>query len=142
MTQSSKVASLASPREVFERLVYGVADSKWDEVLELYAEDAVLEHPLARPPTPPRIEGQEQIRKHFAAAADTSGGRLDAQPHNVVIYETLDPEVIVGEFEYHTQIDGRLFTAPNIFVMRVRDGRIVSSRNYLDHQAFTEAAAS
>ena len=36
-----------SPRELFEQLIQGVSEQRWDELADLYAEDAVVEHPFA-----------------------------------------------------------------------------------------------
>ncbi|MCW2931869.1 MAG: hypothetical protein JWM19_2831 [Actinomycetia bacterium] len=55
---------------------------------------------------------------------------------NVVIHEATDPEVIVAEFEYQGTTDvGEPYALPAIFVLRVRNGEIVSSREYHDHLA-------
>jgi uncharacterized protein len=61
---------------------------------------------------------------------------------NVTIHETTDPEVIVAEFEYQgTSPDtGEPYALPAIFVLRVRNGEIVSSRDYHDHLASARAA--
>src|ERR1700689_4653087 len=54
---------------------------------------------------------------------------------NVTIHETTDPEVIVAEFEYQGTAagTGEPYALPGIFVLRVRNGEIVSSRDYFDH---------
>jgi limonene-1,2-epoxide hydrolase len=54
---------------------------------------------------------------------------------NITIHETTDPEVIVAEFECQGTVadTGVPFALPGIFVLRVRDGEIVSSRDYFDH---------
>jgi ketosteroid isomerase-like protein len=60
---------------------------------------------------------------------------------NVTIHETTDPEVIVAEFEYQGTTDAdEPYALPAIFVMRVRDGEIVSSRDYHDHLASARVA--
>jgi uncharacterized protein len=65
-----------------------------------------------------------------------AGPRPRRQVGNVTIHETADPEVIVAEFEYQgTTETGEPYALPAIFVMRVRDGEIVSSRDYHDHLA-------
>ena len=48
---------------------------------------------------------------------------------------TTDPEVIVAEFEYQGTVaeTEEPFVLPGIFVLRVRDGEIISSRDYFDH---------
>lgn len=45
---------------------------------------------------------------------------------------TGDPEVVIGEFEYHrcSANNPEPFVMPNIFVLRVRNGFIVESRDY------------
>ena len=57
------------------------------------------------------------------------------------VFYTTDPEVIVAEFEYQgTVVDtGEPFSLPCIFVVRVRDGHIVASRDYIDYLASARA---
>jgi len=133
----SEIIASASPREVFERLIHGVSEKRWEELPALYAEDAVVEHPFAIP-EPSRLVGREQLREHFAAGA---GIPVEMEARNVVVHETKDPEVIVAEFEYHGQsiTTGRTFTVAEIWVVRARDGRIVASRDYGNHLAFAVA---
>lgn len=119
-----------SPREVFLRLIDGVSTRRGAEVADLYAEDAVVTHPFALP-HPTRHVGREALRAHFEAGARVD---RDMRPRNVIVHETADPEVIVAEFEYHGTVPpGRTFTFPCIFVLRVRDGLIVESRDYANH---------
>jgi uncharacterized protein len=126
-----------SPRKVFESLLHGIADGRWHQLADLYAEDAVVELPFA-PGSPTRLEGREAIRAHFTAAA---GGPLRLRASNLVIHETADPELIIAEFEYHGQVvtTGRTFQVSNIQVLRIRNGQIVSSRDYHDHPALAAA---
>ena len=67
--------------------------------------------------------------------ASTSGPRLHRRAANIVVHETADPEVVVAEFEYQGTVadTGEPFVLPGIFVLRVRAGEIVSSRDYFDH---------
>jgi uncharacterized protein len=124
-----------TPREVFERLVDGVTHGRWDELPGLYAEDAVVVHPFA--PAEP-LRGREALRRHFAAGA---GMNLAMTARDVVVHQTGDPEVIIGEFAYAGEVTttGRPFTVHNVFVLRVRDGLITRSRDYADHLAFAAA---
>lgn len=121
-----------SPRDVFLALVNGVAEGRWEELPELYAERTDVVHPFD-PLRAPALRTREELREHFAPT-DT-GRRLIRRPANITIHETTDPEVIVAEFEYQGTVaeTGEEFALPGIFVMRVRDGRIVSSRDYFDH---------
>ncbi|HEY8457312.1 MAG TPA: nuclear transport factor 2 family protein [Actinopolymorphaceae bacterium] len=123
---------MKEPRAVFQALLDGVTGKKWSLLPELYAEDCVVEHPFLG--FGQRMEGRDRIRKHFEFA---SGIPLQLRARNVVVHQTVDPEVIVAEFEYHGEVTttGRTFVAPCIFVMRVRDGLIVESRDYANHLA-------
>ncbi|WP_433234165.1 nuclear transport factor 2 family protein [Actinomadura nitritigenes] len=132
------MSEFATPRAVFQRLIDGVTARRPDGLPQLYAEDAVVVHPFARPAS--RLEGREALREHFAQLETLP---VEMTARNVVVHQTADPEVIVAEFEYagRNTETGRDFVVPNVFVMRVRDGRIVESRDYAHHQAFEEAMA-
>lgn len=53
------------------------------------------------------------------------------------MHETADPEVVIGEFVYDVRVSGtgNEFEVGAIFVLRVRDGLIVTSRDYTNHLA-------
>lgn len=129
MTNSS-----LSPREVFEQLVSDIAEGRRDQLHLLYAEDAIVDHPNDLP-HPSRLVGREALREHFA-----QGGwlRMSMQASNIVVHETKDPEVIIAEFDYDRELldNGRKFTTSQIFVMRIRDGLIVESRDYTNPAGF------
>ena len=126
------MAAPASPREVFLALVNGVADGRWEELPSLYAEQTNVVHPFDPLGSAP-LRSREELREHFRPTEATP--RLRRRPVNIRIHETTDPEVIVAEFEYRgsTVDTGEAFTLPAIFVLRVRDGEIVESRDYFDH---------
>ena len=125
------------PSQVFARLSQGITDQRWLELAELYAEDVVVDMPFAAP-TPTRLHGREEVRTHFAAAAQ---GPLSLEARNVRVHETADPEVIVAEFDYVGRVatTGTNFRVANIQVLRIRDGLIVESRDYHDHLALAHA---
>jgi ketosteroid isomerase-like protein len=120
-----------SPSEVLETLMQGIADQAWQKLHELYAEDTVVEHPFALP-VPRRTEGREAIRKHFA---DFAAAPLKLKVCNMIVRQTVDPEVAVAEWDYDGVMTttGRTFRVSNVQVSRVRDGRIVASRDYHNH---------
>ena len=125
-----------SPRDVFLALVNGVAEERWEELPDLYAEQTDVVHPFD-PLRGPALRTREELREHFKPTG--SGPRLDRRAAGITIHETTDPEVIIAEFEYRGTVveTGESFAQPGIFVLRVRDGEIVSSRDYFDH--FTTA---
>jgi uncharacterized protein len=118
-----------SPTEVFDQLSRGIAESRWHELADLYAENAVVDMPMH--PRRVHIEGRDGIRQHFEAAA----GSIELRPHNIIVHTTADPEVVIAEFEYHGRdpANGSTFNVANVQVLRVRDGQIVSTRDYHDH---------
>jgi ketosteroid isomerase-like protein len=136
MPENPGSSHVPGPREVFERLINGIASGAWHDLADLYAPDVVVELPLALP-SPMRIEGQEEIRGHFTSRP----GLMTLRPRDIVVHETADPEVIVAEFAYDGQVtaSGRRFTGSNVQVLRVRDGRIVASRDYHDHFRMNQA---
>ena len=121
-----------SPREVFLALVDGVAEERWADLPGLYARETEVVHPFD-PLRGPALRTREDLREHFRPAGDSP--RLRRRAAGITIHETTDPEVIVAEFEYRGTVDGtgEPFALPGIFVLRVRDGEIVSSRDYFDH---------
>jgi ketosteroid isomerase-like protein len=121
---------MSTPREVFRQLVDGMTGKKWEQLPELFAEDVVIYHPLSTGPEA-RIEGREKVREHFARMA---GFDADLRIDGIVVHETTDPEVVVCEQILHTTFGGKEVSLPGIRVMRVRDGLIVSSRDYGNRQ--------
>ncbi|WP_426503138.1 nuclear transport factor 2 family protein [Dactylosporangium sp. McL0621] len=121
-----------TPREVFLALVDGIAGERWDELPGLYAERTDVTHPL-HPLRVPALRTRDELREHFRPPG--AGPRLRRRVSDVVVHETADPEVIVAEFAYRGVVEdtGEQFTQPAILVLRVRDGEIVESRDYLDH---------
>jgi ketosteroid isomerase-like protein len=120
------------PREVFLALVHGVADGRWDELPDLYAEQTHVVHPFD-PLRGAALRTRDELREHFRPT--DAGPRLNRRPANITIHETTDPEVIIAEFEYQGTVadTGEPFALPAVFVLRVRNGEIVSSRDYFDH---------
>jgi ketosteroid isomerase-like protein len=124
----------ATPREVVERvhrlaMVYDIEGEA-----DLFAPDGVLEWPFAPAGAPRRLQGREEIRAvlgPLARRVRQAGTRMTGF-HNVVVHETLDPEVIIVEFEAHGEVEatGSTYELPYIQVFRVRDGEIVWFRDY------------
>jgi uncharacterized protein len=125
-----------SPSAVARRLIQGITEERWAELPDLYAEDVVVELPFS--PDRTVIRGRTGIAEHFGAAPDRP---LRLAASDIVVHETADPELVVVEYDYHGEATttGRTFTVSNVLIMRVRDGRIVSSRDFHDHHAIGAA---
>ncbi len=135
--------NVMSPEEVFHRLVDGVSrlmsgdTSQVDALADLYAEPTHVTHPMAPGLAP--LTSRADLRRHFAAAsAQARGMRFRAA--DIRVHHTADPEVIVAEFSYRGDPPAGSLAVRCIFVLRVCDGRIVESRDYIDHGAFARAA--
>ncbi|NUW36635.1 nuclear transport factor 2 family protein [Nonomuraea sp. SMC257] len=126
------MSQVPTPREVFLALVNGVAEGRWNELPDLYAERTHVTHPF-HPLRVAALRTRDELREHFRPTGE--GPRLRRRATDITIHETTDPEVIVAEFAYQGTVEetGEPFTLPGIFVLRVRDGEIVSSRDYFDH---------
>ena len=97
----------------------GVADGRFEELPDLYAEQTNVGHPFD-PLRAPAARSREEIREHFGLRAGSRPADAGQRPRprrrvgNVVIHETTDPEVIVAEFEYRgpTRTAGRRMRCP------------------------------
>lgn len=133
-----------TPEQVFRRLVDGVAAlvagdaTQVDALTDLYAEATNVVHPLV--PDAPPLRSRDDVRRHFARTAVAARG-LRFSAEGVRLQRGADPEVLVAEFTYRGTGPAGAIAAPCVFVMRVRAGRIVESRDYIDHAAFARAAA-
>ncbi|HEY2063013.1 MAG TPA: nuclear transport factor 2 family protein [Amycolatopsis sp.] len=131
----AELADRKSPLGVFQRLCFGVSDARWAELPDLYAEQTDVRHPFL--PNAPLLKTRDDLRAHFASAGEL-GIRMQAT--DLVTYQPTDPEVIIGEFAYEGELGGKPLRINNIFVVRVRDGLIVESRDYGDHLGLAATA--
>ncbi|MFJ9953593.1 nuclear transport factor 2 family protein [Kitasatospora sp. NPDC091207] len=84
-----------SPREVAARLLEGLGNQDWDTLRDLYAEDVVIDWPLALP-TPARVRGKDALRQ----ALQKGWAMLDLRLSLTRLHETTDPEVVIAEYDY------------------------------------------
>lgn len=108
-----------------------------NELAACYAERTDVRHPF-NPVGDTPLSSRAKVREHFGAGGSPAG----VESYDVVadhVYQTADPEVVIYEFQYAGVVGGRAFTLPCIFVVRVRDGEIVESRDYVDHVAAARA---
>ena len=129
-----------TPEEVFLKLVRGIGDRELAALPELYAERTDVRHPM-NPYGDHPLLSRDALREHFGGTGPRATEVIRFQPDNLRIHRTADPEVIVAEFDYVGTViaTGEPFSVSNVFVLRVRDGLIVESRDYIDHVAMTRA---
>ncbi|MGA5305713.1 nuclear transport factor 2 family protein [Nucisporomicrobium flavum] len=128
-------------REVVTRILQASLDQDIDGFVALLAPDAHLEWPYRPPGAPAGLRGRTEIRAHLAQVAGTFV-RFDRH-RDVVMHETLDPEVIIVEYEADGTLipTGAPFRQTVISVWRVRDGQVVFCRDYINPLPLIEAHA-
>lgn len=125
-----------TPKEIWEIQHKLVLNFDVDQHAELFAEDGVWEFPRAPQGSKVKLEGRDAIREWVIENAKSSqeAGHRVLGYDEVVIHETADPSVIVVEFDLHGEVThtGERFRRSYVQVLRVRDGKIVSLRDYFN----------
>jgi ketosteroid isomerase-like protein len=125
-----------TPAAVFDQVRSRVLAFDGAGYASLFAPDAVVEFPFGVPGLPGRLEGRDQIRRYVSSKMElaVSAGRRFLAYHDLVIHQTLDPEVIVVEFEAEGEdvSNDRQYRLRYLQIFRIRDGLIVSMRDYVD----------
>ncbi|MFI1991806.1 nuclear transport factor 2 family protein [Actinoplanes sp. NPDC020271] len=129
-------------RQVVERMLVAGRNSDVDTVVELMAPDGYIEWPYRPAGVPGRLAGRAQIREFLTRTA--KGFIRFHEYRDVVIHETLDPEVTIVEYAAHGTVipTGAPFEQVVIAVFRVREGHVVSYRDYLNPLPLAEARAT
>ena len=123
-------------REIFERHVYAAAISRDPTAYAaMFTEDGVFEAPLVPDghPLPRRMVGRDAIRAGTGAYQRDPAyqGTVNFEQSGYVLHETADPDVFIAEID--TVFDGaggQRTTMSLVKIFRVRDGQIVSLRDY------------
>jgi hypothetical protein len=136
------VVMTATSREVVERVLRAGLEMDTDTFVGLLAPDAYIEWPYRPEGVPGRLEGREQIREFMTTQAQ--GLVRFEEYRNTVIHETADSEVVIVEYDAHGTVlaTGAPLHQPIIAVLRVRDGLVVSYRDYLNPLVLAETLAS
>jgi uncharacterized protein len=122
-----------TPADVLARRSQLILNGDADGFAALFAPDAVIESSFAGPPgTPMRLQGREAIREYSR--------RIMASPLRLEnfevaeLYQTQDPEVVITEMRAKGTVTttGRSFTTTSVQIIRIREGRIVHSRDFAD----------
>jgi hypothetical protein len=129
-------------RAIVERLLRAARDSDVDAAVGLMAPDGYIEWPFRPPGVPARRQGHAAIRRHLTEVAD---GFVRLQEYrNEVVHETADQEVVIVEYDAHGTVvrTGAPFDQSVIAVFRVRDGQVLSYRDYINPLPLVEAFAT
>ena len=132
----------ATAREAVEQLLRASRAQDTEAFVTLFAADGYVEWPYRLEGFPGRVAGRDQIRDFLTAQAN--GLVKFDEYRNTVIHETTDPEVVIVEYEAHGTVipTGAPLHQTIIAVVRVRDGLVVSYRDYLNPLVLAETLAA
>ncbi|GAB1690181.1 nuclear transport factor 2 family protein [Krasilnikovia sp. M28-CT-15] len=125
-----------TPKELYERYVWTGMSRDAQAQAALFTPDGVFEAPLlpADSPAPRRMQGHDELGPGLAAYHRLAAGerRADPQRSRFVWHTTDDPDVFIAEVDTVMTGEGPDLTISLVQILRVRDGRIASLRDYFD----------
>jgi ketosteroid isomerase-like protein len=127
-------------RDVWEHLVSHQVTRDIDGWLDCFAVDGIMEWPFKLKGVPARLEGREAIRASVGPVwerATKANRRITGHEH-VVFHQTTDPEVAIVEFDMLGETVRGPFRQTMVYLMHVRDGRVVLLREFVDTAALIE----
>lgn len=130
---------MTTPREMVE-LVRKMVEGRDGVVFaELFADDGVLEYPFAAPGFPSVYKGRPTIRELVGRMSEARH-LFDIHEVTATVHETDDPEVVVAEIAHHghSHVTNRPYEALALGIIRVRDGKIVHYRDYMNPLSMAE----
>lgn len=118
-----------TPQQVFQALAAALSNSDWETAAKLYAENVAVTNRFD-PQGPTVRTGREAVREFFHGL----GNHLDSVTVvDTVLTPAADPEVVTAEFALvaATTEQAQQFRLPAIFVLRVQQGLIIESHDYI-----------
>lgn len=127
-------------RELVDRitLLRNGDSNQVDPLASLYAVDAHVTHPFHPDQASSATVGRESLRAHFATLP-RAGVSVSSSVADWKLHTTSDPAVVIAEFRYEGSFGQRPLNTRCVFVVRVVEGLIVESRDYIDHIASARA---
>jgi len=132
--------STTTPRDVWEKAVSYQKTRDIDGWLDSFAADGVMEWPFRLNGLPARAEGREAIRAAVGPIwerAKKTNRRITGH-ERVVFHQTTDPEIAIVEFDIVGETASDAFRQPVMYLLRIRDGRILLLRDYVDTASLNE----
>ncbi|HEY8944616.1 MAG TPA: nuclear transport factor 2 family protein [Polyangiaceae bacterium] len=127
-------------REVWEQLVSHQLTRDLDGWVNCFAVDGVMEWPFKLKGVPPRLDGQAAIRAALGPVWERAKqtNRRILGHERVVFHETLDPELAIVEFDIVGDTVHGPFRQAVVYLLRVRNGRVLLLREFVDTVALNE----
>jgi ketosteroid isomerase-like protein len=123
---------------VVERALQFVLDYDLNSYLDLFDPNGTLEFPFAPPGVPATMKGRDQIRSALLPLWERAwnAGWRSTGYSPIVVHETLNPQLVVAEFDLYGEVagTGETFQLAFVQIYRIKDGRIVSLRDYWNPQ--------
>ncbi|TMR06320.1 nuclear transport factor 2 family protein [Nonomuraea turkmeniaca] len=108
-----------------------------DALAGLYAADGLHEFPFGGLPA---YKGREEIRAGYRAMWAAPFEATEVR--RLALHRTEDPEVVVVEQDTYVTVGDRSITVPGLLVLRIRNGEIVHTRDYMDTSAVAQVRAA
>jgi ketosteroid isomerase-like protein len=127
-------------QDVWEHLVSFQVTRDIDGWIDCFAVDGVLEWPFRLKDVPARLAGRDAIRAAVGPVwerAKKANRRITGHEH-VVFHQTTDPEVAIVEFDMIGETVRGPFRQAMVYLLRVRDRRVVLLREFVDTAALIE----
>lgn len=120
-------------KEVLAQVFQAFATGNLKVLVDLVAEDAVMEFPFAPLGRPRHVEGKDNIIAYNREVMSISKGTTFT---DLEIHQTTDPDCIIVEMTGHGFViaTGNTFERRYIDVFRTKNGRIQSVRDYWNPQ--------
>ncbi|MFG1711271.1 nuclear transport factor 2 family protein [Nonomuraea sp. M3C6] len=109
-----------------------------DELADLYAEDGLHEFPFGGLPA---YKGREEIRAGYRASWGATPAEV-REVRRVALHRTTDPEIVVVEQNTFVTVADHPITVPGLLVLRIRNGEIIHTRDYMDTSAISQVRAA
>ncbi|WP_158796093.1 nuclear transport factor 2 family protein [Pedobacter sp. L105] len=126
---------MKKPIEIVEDVRKALETRNYDDFVNCFAQDAVLEMPFALENTPSRFEGIEKIAERFGEKSQLHNINKLYKLHqvNAVIYQSTDPDTILLELSLkgtNNATSHSFNVASSVAVIRFKDGKIINYRDY------------
>ena len=129
-----------TPRQVLRRFYDAMHAKSADALADLYAEDAIHEFSFTVPHRPSRYVGQAEVRAGYGEAWRDHPLEIDAI-EDVFVHDAVDHEVVIGQWRLRGSLraTGVPVEVTGLIVLRVRDGKIVDCRDFMDAMGIARA---
>jgi ketosteroid isomerase-like protein len=126
---------MKKPVEVVEALRLALETRNYNDFVNCFAADSILELPFSLPNSPSQFNGIDSIRERFGNNSQLLAINKLFELHKVsaIIHQSSDPDIITVELSITGKniVTGNAFeVSSSIAVIRFKDGQIVQYRDY------------